>query len=96
MYLQHWALEGMDSEFIVPLKNAWDIHTFAFINPEKTFHSLADSSRGPVIFLLKNMLATLFPINYKYPNTLLPIKNYILHTLKHVKSQASSWRDSIQ
>ena len=85
MYLQHWAFEGMDSEFIVPLKNSWDIHTFAFTNPEKTFHVLADSPRGPLVIHLKNMLATMFTINHKYPNTLIPIKNYILHTLKYVK-----------
>jgi len=87
MFLHHWSFEGMDSEFIVPLKNTWDIHSFAFTNPDKTFHVLADSDRGPVIISLKNMLATMFTTNHKYPNTLIPIKNYILHTLKYVKSQ---------
>ena len=76
----------MDSEFIIPLKNTWEIHAFNFTNPDKTFQILADSLRGPLIFHLKSMLATMFPTNYKYPNSLLPIKNFILHTLKHVKS----------
>ena len=79
----------MDSEFIVPLKNSWDVHTFAFINPNKTFTVLAESSRGPVIIEAKNMLATMFSTNYKYPNTLIPIKNFILHTLKYIKSQSN-------
>lgn len=76
----------MDSEFIVPLKNSWDVHTFAFINPNKTFTVLADSIRGAVIIKSTNMLATMFATDYKYPNTLLPIKNYILHTLKFIKT----------
>jgi len=37
MYQKHWALEGMDSEFIIPLKNTWEIHEFNFTNPEKSF-----------------------------------------------------------
>lgn len=43
MYLQHWALEGMDREFICPMKNTWDVHTFAFTNPDKVFNVLAES-----------------------------------------------------
>lgn len=50
----------MDTEFIVPLKNSWDIHTFTFTNSEKTFTVLAESTRGGIIIELKNMLATLF------------------------------------
>jgi hypothetical protein len=76
----------MDTEFIVPLKNSWDVHTFAFVNADKTFTVLADSARGPVIIESTNLLATMFATNYNYPNTLLPIKNYILHTLKYIKS----------
>ena len=76
----------MDSEFIVPLKNSWDMHSFAFINPQKTFTVLAESPRGPVIIESVNMMSTMFATDYKYPNTLLPIKNYILHTLKFIKT----------
>ena len=86
----------MDPEFIVPLKNSWDVHSFAYVNPEKMFVVLADSVRGPVIIESGNMLATMFTTDYKYPNTLEPIKNYILHTLKYIKSQANSQSVSIQ
>lgn len=77
----------MDSEFICPLKNAWDIHSFTFTNPDKVFVVIAESvERGPIIIKSKNMLSTMFPTDQKYPNTLKPIKNYILLTLKKIKS----------
>jgi hypothetical protein len=58
--MHHWALEGMDSEFLVPLKNSWDMHNFNFVNPEKMFIILAESIRGGVIIESEKILATMF------------------------------------
>ena len=64
MFLHHWVLQGIDSEFIVPLKNSWDMHSFAFVNPEKIFVVLADSmQRGGLILEMRNLIATMFPNN---------------------------------
>lgn len=60
IFLHHWGLEGMDREFLVPLKNSWDMHTFNFVNEEKTFIILADSNRGGVIIESGRILATMF------------------------------------
>ena len=49
MHMHHWIFAGLDDEFIIPLKNSWDIHTFSFINHEKHFNCLADSERGPIV-----------------------------------------------
>ena len=75
----------MDNEFIVPLKNSWDIHNFPFLNPHKAFITLADCNRGPLIIEIKNILSSLFATNPKYPNTLIPIENFILMALKNIK-----------
>ena len=50
-------------DFVVPCKNAWDIHTFTFMNPDKSFTVLAESERGPCIIEFKNIIATLFNID---------------------------------
>lgn len=60
IFLHHWALEGMDSEFLVPLKNSWDMHNFNFVNPEKTFIILAESIRGAVIIECNKILGSMF------------------------------------
>lgn len=82
-------------EFLAPLKNAWDVHTFSFTNPEKTFIVLAESRTGPMIIEFPNIICTLFDINSKYPSTLIPIKNFVLHTLKQIKSSTISQLKSI-
>ena len=69
MHMHHWAFLGMDDEFIIPLKNSWDIHTFSFINPHKHFKVLADSERGPIVIEMENTLGVLFSTYTKYPNT---------------------------
>ena len=63
----------MPSEFIVPLKNSWDVHAFTNSNA-KSFTVLAESEeRGPIIIELRNTLCTMFTTNPHYPATLLPI-----------------------
>ena len=42
---------------MVPFKNTWDVHPFNFVNPSKTFVTLADSEKGPMIISLNNNIA---------------------------------------
>ncbi|EGR31050.1 hypothetical protein IMG5_118860 [Ichthyophthirius multifiliis] len=95
MYMHHWAFQGMDDEFIIPLKNSWDIHTFSFINPHKHFKVLADSDRGPIVIEMENTLGVLFGIYTKYPNTTQSLINFIWNTLRKIKSQQSNIYPSI-
>jgi len=41
--MHHYLFEEIPFEFMVPFKNAWDIHPFNFVNPKRTFVTLADS-----------------------------------------------------
>lgn len=87
VFLQHWTLLNVQREFKIPLKTHWDIHNFNFINPNKTFVVLAESkSRPQVIFLDPYCVATYFPIQRKYPETMQILKNFLLHSLKEVTS----------
>lgn len=82
---QHWLFQSMDNEFIVPLKNSWDIHPFSFVNESKSFVLLAECSRGTLIIELKSIIGVLFATNPKYPQTMMPVKNFILMALKTIK-----------
>ena len=86
IYLQHWAVQGLEMEFKVPFKNAWNVHAIAFTNPKKSFIVLAEGDRGPQVIELKNILATQFEINTKYPSTLVPLNNFVHHKLRLIKS----------
>lgn len=41
--INHYALMGLEIEFLVPSKNSWDAHPIAFINPSKTYTVLGES-----------------------------------------------------
>ncbi|KRX08132.1 hypothetical protein PPERSA_01677 [Pseudocohnilembus persalinus] len=89
IHLHHWVFEGMQTEFLVPLMNTWDPHTFTFTNQNKKFTVLAESQRGALVIELQNILGVQFEPNGKYPQTLFPIKNFINKTLKNIKSQSN-------
>ncbi|KAL4442225.1 hypothetical protein ABPG74_009243 [Tetrahymena malaccensis] len=95
MHMHHWAFQDLDDEFIIPLKNNWDIHTFAFVNPSKHFNVLADSERGAIVVEMENILAVLFATNTKYPNTIQILRNFIWNTLKKIKSHQGQNAPSI-
>ena len=44
--MHHYLISGLPFEFVVPLKNSWDVHPFNFVNPKKTFQTLADGEKG--------------------------------------------------
>lgn len=87
LYLQHWVLQALPSEFKVPAKNNWHIHQFNFVNPNKTFIVMAESSRCPeVIYFDSFCVGVLFNITRKYPQTLQLLYNFISTKIKEIKS----------
>jgi len=87
IYMQHWALQGLDFEFVIPAKNTWDIHQFNFVNPNKTFVVLAESKRSPqIIYFDSFCIGTLFNITKRYPQTFKVMENFIITKLKEIKS----------
>ena len=86
LYLQHWAIADLPSEFVIPAKNAWDIHKFNFVNQRKQFSVLAESKRTPQIIMFEPYcVATLFSISKRYSWTVSLIQNFILSKLKELK-----------
>lgn len=77
----------MPFEFLIPSKPSWIIHTFSFINKEKSFIVLAETNRAPSIILLKNCIGVEFEISFKYPASIEIMKNFIKHHMKIIKTQ---------
>jgi hypothetical protein len=97
IYLQHWALTEMEMEFVVPAKNAWDIHQFNFVNASKSFIVIAESRRCPqVIVFDQNCIACMFNITKKYIQTTTLLKNFIFSKLKELRSMEKPMAISIE
>ena len=82
----HWLFEKVSSEFIVPWKRRWDVHSFSFLDPTKVFTILAESKTGPVIIEFHNIVAVQFEITRKYPDTVQIFRNFIGSILKKLIS----------
>ena len=80
----------MSMEFLIPFKNSWYVHSFAFTNKSKKFDILAECEKGPIVVEFKNILATQFEIDPKYPETHIPLKNFILFQLRKIKTYNKS------
>lgn len=50
--MHHFLFNGLPFEFVVPYKNSWDVHPFNFVNPKKTFQTLADCEKGTESLLI--------------------------------------------
>ena len=87
-YCNHWLFDSIEKEFLICSKSPWNIHTFNFVNKEKTFVILAENQKGPVIIEMKNCIAVLFEISNKYYNTITILHNYIQNTIKMIKTQS--------
>ncbi|CAD8200712.1 unnamed protein product [Paramecium pentaurelia] len=97
VYLQHWAFKDMESRFLAPLLNKWDVHNFQFNNSEKKFICLAESDEGPSIIEYPKALACMFEIDTKYPFTNILLKNFVQYAMYNIKiSNASKPFDSIE
>ena len=90
IYLHHWAIADLPMEFLVPFRNSWYVHSFAFTNKSKKFDILSESEKGPIIVEFKNILATQFEIDPKYPETHIPLRNFILFHLRLIKTYNKS------
>ncbi|CAK61665.1 unnamed protein product (macronuclear) [Paramecium tetraurelia] len=97
VYLQHWAFKDIESRFLAPLLNRWDVHNFQFNNSEKKFICLAESDEGPSIIEYPKALACMFETDTKYPFTNTLLKNFVQYAMYNIKiSNASKPFDSIE
>jgi len=55
--MHHYLFENIPTDFVVPFKNSWDVHPFNFVNPKKTFVTLADGVKGPMIIEITDNIA---------------------------------------
>ena len=93
IHLQHWAMIGAETEFVVSTKNSWDVHPFNFVNPQRTFFTLAESSKGPILIEIGlNIMASQFTIDDQYPETVKIFRNFIQEKLKDITNMDESAR----
>lgn len=91
LHLQHWLLKQVPLEFLAPLKNSWDTHPFNFVSPLRTFITLAESQKGPVLIALgDNIIGAQFSVEIQYPETLKIFQNFIQTKLKEITNKEST------
>lgn len=95
-HINHFLFEQVEKEFLICSKSPWNIHTFNFLNKEKTFTVLAENQKGPVIIEMKNLIAVLFEVSNKYYNTITILSNYIKNTIKLIKTQTKGTYRNIE
>ncbi|CAD8200721.1 unnamed protein product [Paramecium octaurelia] len=80
--MHNYLFNGLPFEFVVPFKNSWDVHPFNFVNPKKTFQTMADCEKGPlVVQVTDNIVATQFSIRSKYKETVQIMRNFMGYQL---------------
>ena len=83
IHIQHWVIKDVETEFVVSTKNAWDVHPFNFVNSQRTFFTLAESSRGPILIEIgENIIGAQFSVEEEYPETIKIFRNFIQAKLK--------------
>lgn len=91
VYVQHWALQNVRSEFKIPFKSYWDVHDFNFINNNKTFSVLGETKYGPqIIYFATYCVATQFNICHKFPETVQILRNFIVQKIADLTSYSSN------
>lgn len=87
LYSQHYSVQGLPLEFVIPSKNKWDIHRFNFVNPYKTFVVLAESQQTPqIIGFESHCIGTLFEVSKKYAPTIHILENFTYAKLREIKN----------
>jgi len=91
----HWLFVNCNLEFTVPHKSKWQIHSFKFPDPAKTYEVIAESDDGPFIIEFPNIIGIKFEINKKYPETRQMIHNFIAKCSKEILGLKKSATTSI-
>lgn len=50
--MHNYLFSSVPFEFVVPFKNSWDVHPFNFVNPKKTFQTMADCEKGSLFIYI--------------------------------------------
>lgn len=92
-YIQHWLSVGLGvspiqyREFLVPCNNAWDIHPVNSADTDNIYTVFAESQRGPMVLLMKNMVCAHFHVHPKYPETVTLVKNFVKFMAEKIYSE---------
>lgn len=95
-YINHWLVQNIDKEFLMENKSAWTIHTFNFLHKDKTFSVLADNDKGPTIICINNVAGVIFEIKQKYIPSQIILKNFVVFTIKSIKTMQNEHRKNIE
>ncbi|CAK93693.1 unnamed protein product (macronuclear) [Paramecium tetraurelia] len=80
--MHNYLFYDLPFEFVVPFKNSWDVHPFNFVNPKKTFQTMAECEKGPLVICISdNIVATQFSIRTKYKETVQMLRNFMGYQL---------------
>lgn len=92
LFLQHWAVQNMPSEFLICSTIKWISHPFNFTNPGLQFKIIAESRLGPQIIVFKNenILACLYNVENRYKETRLCLRNFIRKKIAEIHSDESN------
>jgi hypothetical protein len=71
--LQHFLLQGVPREFLVPALHLWQVHD----RPPAPLEMIATSSRGPQLVLLGPICGAQFAVRRKYPETGRILTNWV-------------------
>jgi hypothetical protein len=79
-FLHHWAVNGMDKEFVAINESLWDPHPIGMATTsayEVNYSIIADSEHGPEVVEHRNTIAVQFHIDKKYLATVQLLNNFI-------------------
>lgn len=90
LFLSHWAVQGIELQFIAKQTAKWQLHPFNFLNHDFRFWIIAESAQGPQIILFQNekVVATQFIVDRLFPETIKPLRNFIREKLREMKSES--------
>lgn len=79
-HLHHWAVSGIDKEFVSINESLWDPHPIQMKTTsayEINYTTIAESDKGPEIVEHRNTIAVQFHIEKKYMATVQLLNNFI-------------------
>lgn len=79
-HLHHWAVIGMDKDFVAINESMWDPHPIGMATTsayEVNYTTIAESEKGPEVVEHRNTIAVQFHIEKKYMATVQLMNNFI-------------------
>ena len=85
----HYLFKGLPKEFVVDAKNKWDPHPVqssktSYSIVKRSYETLAESDRGPLIVTHENTCCVQFQLSRKYRETVKILSNFIARTVQEI------------